>query len=409
MDSSQNSSHDPSQDASPEEKKNSRRPANTAFRQQRLKAWQPILTPKNVIWIFSILGVFAAVISSVHIDYTTCFRDAPEDKAELMPADLVKSYWRLNGSDTMEASWKRTTNVTYSYNNYNVTGLTNCTLQFRILQDMSPPIEAYYHLENFYQNHRRYVTSFHADQLLGKNVTTSDLKGSACDPLAIEDNKAIYPCGLIANSIFNDTIGLPRQLGTDCQGEACNYFWDEKGIAWASDLELYGPLQNSNYDNIKPPPNWRIRYPNESYSADHPPPNLKEDEHFVTWMRTAALPSFYKPWAFNRTNKLVAGQYAIDIVDNFRMTEYNAKKSLVITTSGPLGGRNDLPGILWLALAGFFFLMALLFVVGNFIRPRKLGDHTLLSWNKVPPSSGAKGKGKAPAGPNIGMSTGRDL
>jgi len=91
------------------------------------------------------------------------------------------------------------------------------------------------------------------------------------------------------------------------------------------------------------------------------------------------------------------------------MTAYKGRKSLVITTTGPLGGRNDLPGILWLALSGFFLLMSLLFVIGNLVRPRKLGDHTLLSWNKVPPSSAAKGKGKAPAGPSIGMSTGRDL
>jgi hypothetical protein len=91
------------------------------------------------------------------------------------------------------------------------------------------------------------------------------------------------------------------------------------------------------------------------------------------------------------------------------MTAYKGKKSLVITTTGPLGGRNDIPGILWLALAGFFVVISIFFVVGNFIRPRKLGDHTLLSWNKVPPSAAAKGKGKATAGPTIGMSTGRDM
>jgi hypothetical protein len=91
------------------------------------------------------------------------------------------------------------------------------------------------------------------------------------------------------------------------------------------------------------------------------------------------------------------------------MTAYKGRKSLVLTTTGPLGGRNDLPGILWLALSGFFLLLSLLFVIGNFVRPRKLGDHTLLSWNKVPPTSAAKGKGKAPAGPSIAMSTGRDL
>ncbi|KAJ3047787.1 Cell cycle control protein 50A, partial [Rhizoclosmatium hyalinum] len=34
-----------------------RRPANTAFKQQRLKAWQPILTPKTVLPAFFVLGV----------------------------------------------------------------------------------------------------------------------------------------------------------------------------------------------------------------------------------------------------------------------------------------------------------------------------------------------------------------
>ena len=96
------------------------------------------------------------------------------------------------------------------------------------------------------------------------------------------------------------------------------------------------------------------------------------------------------------------------VIPDFNMTAYKGRKSLVITTTGPLGGKNDLPGILWLALAGFFIVMSLLFVAGSFLRPRKLGDHTRLSWNKET-TSAAKGKGKAPAGPSIGMSTSRDL
>ena len=35
----------------------SRRPEDTAFKQQRLKAWQPILTPNWVIGTFLIVGV----------------------------------------------------------------------------------------------------------------------------------------------------------------------------------------------------------------------------------------------------------------------------------------------------------------------------------------------------------------
>ncbi|KAJ8124573.1 hypothetical protein O1611_g9067 [Lasiodiplodia mahajangana] len=421
MASSQGSTHEQS---TVEEKKTSRRPANTAFRQQRLKAWQPILTPKNVIWIFFVLGVFAAVVgglliyasrmvSYIEIDYTDCQTKASTSDLSPMPTDLVSSHWR-NGSAAVNAQWQKTEDTSHVFGSYNVTGLQNCTLQFDIVQNMSAPVRAYYRLDNFYQNHRRYVNSFYADQLLAKNVSTSTLDNSNCAPLAIETlpgestPRQIYPCGLIANSLFNDTIGRPLRLGVSGSDESRTYNWSETGIAWSSDMDLYKPLTNPDYDLIVPPPNWRDQYPDGLYSADHPPPNLKEDEHFVSWMRTAALPSFFKPWAFGNET-LVAGTYSVNIVDIFDMTEYKGRKSLVITTTGPLGGKNDLPGILWLALSGFFIVMSLIFVIGNFVRPRKLGDHTLLSWNKVPPSAAAKGKGKAPTGPSIGMSTGRDL
>ncbi|KAH8165551.1 hypothetical protein CIB48_g2684 [Xylaria polymorpha] len=419
MDSSQESTHEQS---TVEEKKTSRRPANTAFRQQRLKAWQPILTPKNVIWIFFVLGVFAAVVgglliyasrmvSSIEIDYTDCGAKAGSDLTQ-MPADLVTSNWRNNnGSTTTSAQWMKTENLTIPYNGFEVANRTNCTIVFQILQNMNAPVRAYYRLDNFYQNHRRYVNSFNPDQLLAKNVSTSTLENSNCAPLATEKingtNYQIYPCGLIANSLFNDTIGRPIRVGVSGTNDSRTYKWSEDGIAWESDMDLYQPLESPDFGLIIPPPNWRERYPDGRYTTDYPPPDLKKDEHFISWMRTAALPSFFKPWAFGNET-LEAGFYTIDIVDNFNMTQYKGRKSLVITTTGPLGGKNDLPGILWLALAGFFIVMSLLFVVGNFVRPRKLGDHTLLSWNKEP-SSAAKGKGKAPTGPSIGMSTGRDL
>ncbi|KAI0534978.1 CDC50 family protein [Xylaria digitata] len=422
MDSS-DSTHE--QSPSVEEKKTSRRPANTAFRQQRLKAWQPILTPKNVIWIFFVLGVFAAIVgglliyasrmvSFIEIDYTDCGSSASREDHVPLPADAVRSYWRNdNGTATFTASWRKVENVNYTYDGFEVTGLTNCSLSFATLYDISAPVRAYYRLENFYQNHRRYVNSFNADQLLGKDVTTSTLKSSDCAPLAIEtveengtnETRQIYPCGLIANSLFNDTIGRPVRVGIS---PSITYEWSEEGIAWDSDMDLYEELVSPDYELIIPPPNWRRRYPNGRYNDTYRPPNLKKDEHFISWMRTAALPTFYKPWAFGNET-FVAGNYIVNIVDNFNMTEYKGRKSLVITTTGPLGGKNDIPGILWLALAGFFIVMSLLFLLGNLLRPRKLGDHTLLSWNKESPSAAAKGKGKAPAGPSIGMSTGRDL
>jgi hypothetical protein len=46
-------------------KTKSRRPPNTAFRQQRLKAWQPILTPKTVLPLFFVVGIIFAPIGGL--------------------------------------------------------------------------------------------------------------------------------------------------------------------------------------------------------------------------------------------------------------------------------------------------------------------------------------------------------
>lgn len=70
----------------------------------------------------------------------------------------------------------------------------------------------YYRLTSFYQNHRRYVKSMDSDQLKGKAVSASTLNGGDCKPLATigSDNKIVYPCGLIANSMFNGMLRLLR-------------------------------------------------------------------------------------------------------------------------------------------------------------------------------------------------------
>lgn len=58
----------------PQEKKKTRRPANTAFRQQRLKAWQPILTPKTVIPLFFVIGLICTPIGGllIYASSTVC-------------------------------------------------------------------------------------------------------------------------------------------------------------------------------------------------------------------------------------------------------------------------------------------------------------------------------------------------
>ncbi|KAI5239885.1 Lem3/Cdc50 [Aureobasidium subglaciale] len=304
-------------------KEKSRRPPNTAFRQQRLKAWQPILTPKTVLPLFFAVGVIFAPlgglllwassrVQELSIEYQHCTRDAT-DVFTTVPSNLVSSHFKNATTPSQAPQW-RTFNQTVAYHNGAVQIETPvCQLRFWIPDDLAPPVLFYYQLTNFYQNHRRYVKSLDADQLKGNFVDNSTIDGSDCDPLRLDDNgKAYYPCGLIANSLFNDTFITPRLLNDRNDADPVNYTMTNKGIAWDSDGELYKKTAYTA-DQVSPPPNWRIMYP--EYSDDIPIPNIHEWEEFHVWMRTAGLPSFSKLALRNDTTTMQSGQYEMDIYD----------------------------------------------------------------------------------------------
>ena len=83
---------------------------------------------------------------------------------------------------------------------------TTCTLNIEIPATMKSPVFVYYELDNFYQNHRRYVKSRSDLQLAGTIISESD-KLSDCDPLrSTAGGKVLQPCGLIANRYFNGML-----------------------------------------------------------------------------------------------------------------------------------------------------------------------------------------------------------
>ena len=88
------------------------------------------------------------------------------------------------------------------------------------------------------------------------------------------------------------------------------YQWSERGIAWPGEANKYAAQPGYSIDQIAPPPNWQLRYP-AGYTNTTPPPNLKEDEHFQNWMRTAGLPTFTKLWGRNDNSVLARGRYQI--------------------------------------------------------------------------------------------------
>ncbi|KAL1978814.1 hypothetical protein VTN31DRAFT_1673 [Thermomyces dupontii] len=370
-----------------DDRKKSRRPANTAFRQQRLKAWQPILTPKSVLPLFFLVGIILAPIGGVLlwasyqvqeivIDYSECAEKAPIAPAEPEAiSDRVQTAFK-SSKQTALPTWQRHTNVTVD----GIANSTICSLFFEIPEDLSPPVFMYYRLTNFYQNHRRYVRSLDIDQLKGKALSNDTIRSSNCDPLRIDEEtgKAYYPCGLIANSVFNDSIGSPSLVNHGV------YNMTNKGIAWSSDKELFKKTEYEP-DQVMPPPNWRKRYPN-GYTKENMP-NLHEYEELMVWMRTAGLPTFSKLARRNDTAPMRAGTYQLNITDYFPATEYGGTKSILISTRTVMGGRNPFMGIGYIVVGGLCLLLGLGFTAAYLIKPRKLGDHTYLTWNNEQPST----------------------
>ncbi|MCJ1261831.1 hypothetical protein MMC22_001699 [Lobaria immixta] len=393
----------PDPDHEAPKKAKSRRPANTAFRQQRLKAWQPILTPKTVLPLFFAVGIIfapigglllyaSAQVQELIIDYSDCYTQAHfnNDNSSLelaeIPSGKVSSSFKSSNCTTAHVPMWATHNETVYYGSEKKQKPTTvCTLQFVIPEDIGPPVLFYYRLTNFYQNHRRYVKSLDTDQLKGTAVSMDTIAGGSCDPLRLDPKgKPYYPCGLIANSIFNDSFRDLKPLNSRNNEKV--YTLTNKGIAWSSDKALYGKT-NYKLEDIAVPPNWAEQYPNGNYTNEHPPPDLDTWEEFHVWMRSAGLPAFSKLAKRNDDDPLKCGMYQMQVLLNFPVTVYGGTKAIVISTRTVMGGKNPFLGIAYVVVGGICIVLGALFTVAHLIKPRKLGDHTYLTWDNDQPST----------------------
>ncbi|ORZ41475.1 LEM3/CDC50 family protein [Catenaria anguillulae PL171] len=376
-----------------DEKPKTRRPANTAFKQQRLKAWQPLLTPKSVLPTLFILGVIFAPlgafllhtsnsVSELIIDYTSCATEAASAGKVSFSAPGVSNpninlRWNFARSNAQGANANTGT----------------CTLEFDLPTTFQAPVFIYYRLTNFYQNHRRYVRSFDASQLRGTSPPSTSIV-SNCNPLGLYPTNSTlnpppaadavyYPCGLIADSMFNDTINNPVRVSG---GSQTPYEFSPKNIAWPADKSKYGKLKDFDRNKHLPPPNWVARFGNGSGRYDTAPP-LDEDERFHVWMRTAGLPNFRKLYGRNDKDNLQQGSYKLEIASNFEVNSFGGTKSVVISTVSFMGGKNPFLGYAYIVVGAVCIFLAVVFAARHLYSPRKLGDHTYLSWNHQPPPS----------------------
>lgn len=269
------------------EQSKSRRPKSTALRQQRLPAWQPVLTAQTVMPLFFIIGTIFVIIGAVLYTYSNNIKEK------------VIEYTQCTDVSTNIKCSEIVKNVSY----------TKCTCNLQIdIEELYPaPVYLYYGLTNFYQNHRRYVKSRDDNQLLGNTVDSNTIS-SECKPFASNGSLVYAPCGAIANSLFNDSFTLNYSTLT--------VPLIRTGIAWSTDKSTKFNNPKS-FDNTIKPPNWRKNI--TELDLNDPDNNGYKNEDLIVWMRTAALPNFRKFYrkinhsTLNFTNGLPKGTYSLTI------------------------------------------------------------------------------------------------
>lgn len=353
----------------------SKRPADTDFKQQRLKAWQPILTPWWVIGTFAVVGIAFVVLGSVLkaasdgvVEYTIKY-DGKDAKGDCQNV----CFGKCPGSECC--------------------GQRNCTLNITTTEDMTAPVYVYYELENFYQNHRQYVKSRADKQLQGEKGATL----TGCEPLTVDpdhDKMTLVPCGLIANSLFNDTFNLTTPP----------LVMHETGIAWKSDLsakfantqEYTDAVANGGEPKdraICTTNHWGGKTckcngtePCSKYLYQSYPniPNIREqgvtNEHFVVWMRTAGLPKFRKLYGIINQDIAAGTELHFHTEANFPVKPFSGTKSLVISTTSWFGGKNPFLGIAYTVVGSICLVLAAAFFAKHRMNPRVLGDTSYLQW-----------------------------
>eukprot|EP00435_Cladocopium_sp_Y103_P020236 s1351_g4.t3 len=183
-----------------------------------------------------------------------------------------------------------------------------------------------------YQNYNYYMKSEVYEELYGWEVPPGKRESHCPERVRIRDGKELVPCGLKAQSLFNDSFAV---VGLHI---------DDEDVAWHSDVGRYG---NSS-DYPAPEKTWLYEvFPKTVKEAM----NVKDGD-FVNWMRPSAVPRVWNKIGTLEGTTLKKGQnYTFKINSRFNVDDIpGGFKAFIVTESDWFGARHD--GFAWAMLLG---------------------------------------------------------
>ncbi|XP_035507230.1 transmembrane protein 30C [Scophthalmus maximus] len=327
-----------------------RRPDNSAFKQQRLPAWSPMLTANTVLPFFYFMALICMLLGVWLLLTVQSTREMKLDYTEAGTCDRCFEM-RKNVSNAGEGC--------------------SCKAVFSLEKPFKGDVFFYYGLKNFHQNLRRYMDSRDDGQMVGRKTNLKN-PSSYCSPFIRDQNGLpIAPCGAVANSIFNDTFTLFHH---DSSGKSFKVPLLRRGITWYTDKNV--KFRNPKVDNLtlaqvfqgtaKP-----LYWQRPVYELDQADPtnNGFINDDLIVWMREAAFPNFKKLYGVlyradeHFTQGLPAGSYSIEINYNFPVQHFRGRKEVVLTTLTWFGGQNHFLPIAYLVTSSLILLIAVTLTV----------------------------------------------
>lgn len=97
---------------------------------------------------------------------------------------------------------------------------------------------------------------------------------------------------------------------------------------------------------------------------------LNEQEDLIVWMRTAALPTFRKPYGRIEVDLEQHQIITVVIENHYNTYSFDGKKTLVLSTTSWIGGKNEFLGVAYLCVGGLCLFLAMSFLVLYVFKPR---------------------------------------